>query len=72
MFGIDKKLEENKTLTVLFYNVGGMDTEATIVRYSSYNISAKKTAPYIDVLAEASRPDLGAVDVDLALVRLLA
>jgi molecular chaperone DnaK (HSP70) len=72
MFGIDQPLEANKTLTVLFYNMGGMDAEATVVRYSLIDIPPKKTAPYIEILAEASRRDIGATDIDLALVRLLA
>lgn len=72
MFGIDQKLEANKTLTVLFYNLGGMDAEAAVVRYSLIDIPNKKTAPYIEILAEASTKDVGATDVDLALVRLLA
>jgi len=71
MFGIDQKLEANKTLTVLFYNMGGMDTEAAVVRYSLLDLG-KKTAPHIEILAEASRSDVGGADVDLALVRLLA
>jgi molecular chaperone DnaK (HSP70) len=33
MFGIDTKFEQNKTLTVLFYNMGGMDTEVSIAKY---------------------------------------
>ena len=72
MFGIDQKLEANKTMTVMFFNMGGMDAEAAIVRYSLIDIPPKKTAPYIEILAEASRSDIGATDVDLALVRLLA
>ena len=72
MFGIDQKLEANKTMTVLFYNLGGMDAEAAVVRYSLIDITPKKTAPLIEILAEASRKDVGAADVDLALVRLLA
>lgn len=32
----------------------------------------KKTAPYIEILSEASAKDVGVSDVDLALVRLLA
>jgi len=74
MFGIDQKLEANKTLTVLFYNMGGMDTEAAVVRYSLLEIDEKKkkTAPLIEILSEAHRNDVGSTDVDLALVRLLA
>merc|ERR1711970_1324850 len=52
--------------------MGGMDAEATVVRYSLLELGNKKAAPYIEVLAEASRSDIGAADVDLALVKLLA
>jgi molecular chaperone DnaK (HSP70) len=31
MFGIDQKLEEDKNMTVMFYNMGGMDTEVSII-----------------------------------------
>jgi molecular chaperone DnaK (HSP70) len=31
MFGIDQKLEKDKNLTVMFYNMGGMDTEVSII-----------------------------------------
>lgn len=73
MFGIDKiKLEQDKNVTVLFYNMGGMDTEVSIVRYSLYNVTEKKTTPYIDVLAEASDPELGGADIDLSMVNILS
>jgi len=71
MFGIDQKLEVNKTMSVLFYNMGGMDAEATVARFSMIE-NGKKTTPMIEILAEASRKDVGVSDVDLALVRLLA
>ena len=72
MFGIDKKLEPNQTLTVLFYNMGAMDTEATIARYSLFNVSETKSSPYIEILAESHRRDIGIVDVDLIMVNVLA
>jgi hypoxia up-regulated 1 len=34
MFGIDR-LDNEKPLTVMLYNMGGKDTEVTIVRYSA-------------------------------------
>ena len=34
MFGIDR-LDTEKPVNVLFYNMGGMDTEVSIVRYSA-------------------------------------
>ena len=72
MFGIDKKIEDDKSLTVLFYNMGGMDTEVALVRYSMYAVSEKKSSPYIEILAEAHRADLGCKELDIALVNLLA
>jgi hypothetical protein len=42
----------------MFYNMGGMDTEVTIARYSMLNITEKKvnkTAPYIEILSETYR-----------------
>ena len=54
--------------------MGGMDTEVTIARYSHLNVSekAKKLTPYIEILAEASEPELGSKDIDLVLFNLLA
>jgi molecular chaperone DnaK (HSP70) len=50
MLGIEKKLQPNESETVIFYNMGGMDTEVTIARYSVANISEKKSAPQIEIL----------------------
>lgn len=72
MFGIDQKLEEDKNLTVMFYNMGGMDTEVSIVQYSLVTISEKKSSPHIRVLGEASLKDLGSRDLDSIMVNLLA
>jgi len=72
MFGIDTKIEEGKNLTVLFYNMGGMDTEVTIARYSLYNITEKKNAPYIDILIETNNKELGVTDLVNILVNILA
>jgi molecular chaperone DnaK (HSP70) len=33
IYGIDR-LDSEKTHTVLFYNMGGLDTEVSVVRYS--------------------------------------
>ena len=72
MFGIDQKLEEDKNLTVMFYNMGGMDTEVSIVQYSLVAVSEKKSSPHIRVLGEASLKDLGSRDLDSIIVNLLA
>ena len=72
MFGIDQKIEQDEKKTVLFYNMGGMDTEVTIAEYSMFNVSEKKSSPYIEILAEASVPNLGSKDLDIAIVNILA
>lgn len=56
----------------MFYNMGGMDTEVTIARYSMLNITDKKTAPYIEILSETYRQALGSNEVDLIIVNMLA
>ena len=56
----------------MFYNMGGMDTEVSIVQYSLVSVSEKKTSPHIHVLGEASLKDLGSKDLDNVMVQLLA
>lgn len=59
MFGIDR-LDTNKALTVLFYNMGGMDTEVNIARYSAITEKASnKSYEHIEILAEAYDKELG-------------
>lgn len=74
LFGIDKIDKEAQNHTVLIYNMGGMDTEVTIARYSHLNVSekAKKLTPYIEILAESSERDLGSKDIELVLFNILA
>jgi len=72
MFGIDQKIEHDKNLTVLFYNMGAMDTEVQITRYSMFNISEKKSSPYIHILSETWDKELGSQDLDIIIVNLLA
>ena len=72
MFSIDQKgFDHDKFLTVLFYNMGGMDTEVSIVRYSRYNVTEKKSSPYVEILAEASLPNLGGQDLDIVIFNIL-
>jgi len=72
MYAIDKKFEANQTLTLMYYNMGGMDTEVQVVRYSIVNETAKKQAPHIEILAETYDETLGSRDLDMVLVQLLA
>lgn len=63
MFGIDNKLEEEEKRTVMLFNMGAMDTEVTIAKYSMYNVTKKKVSPYIELVAEASDKELGTMDL---------
>jgi len=59
MFGVDR-LDKDKPLTVLFYNMGGMDTEVSIVRYSAITETlTNKSYEHIEILAEATDKELG-------------
>jgi molecular chaperone DnaK (HSP70) len=57
---------------VLFYNMGGMDTEVTIAQFSMINVTEKKWSPQIEILAESSVRELGSKDLDIIIVNLLA
>ena len=37
-----------------------------------FNVTEKKSSPYIEILAEASVPDLGGADLDIVMVNILA
>lgn len=72
MFGIDR-LDTGKPLNVLFYNMGGMDTEVSIVRYSAITEKAtNKSYEHIEVVAEAYDRELGGSDFDLVLLDIIA
>lgn len=74
LFGIDKVDKDAQNQTVLFYNMGGMDTEVTIARYSNiaFTEGDDKTTPYFEILAEAAVSDMGSKDLDNVLINLLA
>jgi molecular chaperone DnaK (HSP70) len=72
MFGIDR-LDRNKSLTVLFYNMGATDTEVSIVRYSTVNeMPQNKTVEHIEILSEAWDENLGGSDFDKVLINMIA
>jgi len=71
MYAIDNKLEHGKNRTIMFYNMGSMDTEVQIARYSIYNITEKKSAPYIDILGEGYDPELGVSDLESSVIKML-
>jgi hypoxia up-regulated 1 len=72
MFGIDR-LDTEKPFTVIFYNMGGSDTEVSLVRYSAItDSSSNKSYEHIEIIAEASLQDFGGQNLDLILVNTLA
>lgn len=71
MYGIDNRVEPGKNKVVLFYNMGSTDTEVTIANYSMFNITEKKSSPYIEILSEAYDQNLGSRDLENSLVRIL-
>ena len=70
MFGIDR-MDTEKDLTVLYYNMGATDTEVSVVRYSAV-AEKTKTFEHVEVLGEGSDETLGGNDFDLVLFNLFA
>jgi hypoxia up-regulated 1 len=58
MFGIDR-LDNEKPLNVLIYNMGGIDTEVTIARYSVIKDEKNKEFEHVEILAETYDDSLG-------------
>ncbi len=72
MFGVDR-LDTQKPVVVLFYNMGGMDTEVSLVRYSAITEQpSNKTYEHVEIIAEAYDKELGGNDLDNILVSILA
>ena len=54
MYGIDR-MDTDKEHLVLIYNMGGIDTEVSLVKYSAIiEPYINKTYEHIEILAEAS------------------
>ena len=68
MFGIDR-MDTEKDLTVLYYNMGATDTEVSVVRYSAIT-DKTKAFEHVEVLGEGFDATLGGNDFDLALFNL--
>jgi molecular chaperone DnaK (HSP70) len=71
MFGIDR-MDLEKPLHVLLYNMGGKDTEVTVVRYSSVMDERNKTYEHVEILGEAFDKNLGGSDFDKVIVEMMA
>lgn len=72
IYGIDR-MDKDAPHYVLFYNMGGVDTEVSLVKYSAITDPANnKTYEHIEILAEAYEKTLGGFDLDVVLVNMLA
>lgn len=71
MFGIDR-LDSEKDLNILYYNMGATDTEVSVVRYSAIVDAKNKTYEHVEVLGEAFDSHLGGNDFDLVLFNMFA
>lgn len=67
MYGLHRK-DFNETHTVLFYNMGGKDTEVSIVKYGSVTDANGKQYEHIEILAEAFEENLGSTNIDRAIL----
>ena len=57
MFAIDR-LDETP-LNVMFYNMGGVDTEVTVARFSALTDEKGKTYEHVEILSEAYDTKMG-------------
>ena len=71
MFGIDR-LDSEKDVNILYYNMGATDTEVSVVRYSAVADAKNKTFEHVEVLSEAFDKNLGGNDFDLVLFNIFA
>ena len=72
MYGIDR-LDDEKDLHVLLYNMGGKDTEVSVVRYSAItDAKTNKTLEYVEIMGEGYDETLGGTAFDHVLVNILA
>lgn len=70
MYGIDR-LDTEKDLNVLIYNMGGRDTEVSVVRYSAVTDAKNKTYEHVEILGEGVDESLGGKAFDDVLVQML-
>ncbi len=70
MFAVDRHDTETP-VHILFYNMGGVDTEVTIARYTGLTDEKNKTIEHVEILSEAYDAHLGGEDFDQVLVDLM-
>ena len=73
MYGVDRN-DTAQDHYVLFYNMGGTDTEVSVVKYSTMADPSQqnKIFEHVEILAEASDSHLGGEDLDFVLLNMLA
>ena len=72
MYGIDR-MDTEKDLHVLLYNMGATDTEVSVVRYSAVTDGkTDKTHEQVEILGEGYDKTLGGKAFDDVLVNILA
>ena len=72
MYGIDR-MDTEKDIHVLYYNMGATDTEVSVVRYSAVvDGKTDKTHEYVEILGEGYDETLGGKEFDHVLVNILA
>lgn len=70
MFGIDR-LDNEKPLNILLYNMGGKNTEVVIAQYSALTDDKGKESEHVEILAETWDEALGGADFDKVIVDML-
>ncbi len=70
MFAIDRT-DTEKAINVMFYNMGGIDTEVMIARFSAITDDKGKVFEQVEVLAETFDKSLGGEEFDAVIVDML-
>lgn len=70
MFAIDRT-DTEKGINVMFYNMGGVDTEVMIARFSAVTDDKNKVYEQVEVLAETYDKSLGGEEFDGIIVEML-
>jgi len=70
MLGVDR-LDKEKAMTVLLYNMGGKDTEVTVARFSAVVDEKGKEYEHVEILAETWDSELGGQKFDQVVVDML-
>jgi hypoxia up-regulated 1 len=69
MFAIDRT--DETPVTVLFYNMGGVDTEVTIARFHAIQDEKGKLHEQVEILAETFDAHMGGQDFDKVIVDMM-